>query len=72
MAVFGFSYGIPFAVGPLLAGIVLDNLDPRILWWSAGLVGLLAVAIFMRLHQTAQIELQVNAVDEGTAPTPYP
>jgi MFS family permease len=72
MAVFGFSYGIPFAVGPLLAGLVLDNLDPRILWWSAGLVGLLAVAIFMRLHQTAQIELQVNAVDEGTAPTPYP
>ena len=55
MAVFGFSFGIPFAIGPLMAGLVLDNLDPRILWWSSGLVGLLAVAIFLRLHRSTHL-----------------
>jgi MFS family permease len=54
MAVFGFSFGIPFAIGPLLAGLILDNLDPRILWWSAGVVGLLAAVIFLNLYRKAQ------------------
>ncbi len=51
MAVFGFSFGIPFAIGPLMAGLVLDNLDPRILWWGAGVIGLIAVAIFLQLYR---------------------
>lgn len=54
MAVFGFSFGIPFAVGPLMAGLVLDNLDPRLLWWSACLIGQTAVVIFLHLHRTTQ------------------
>jgi MFS family permease len=58
MAVFGFSFGIPFAIGPLFAGLILDNLDPRILWWSAGVIGLLAVAIFLNLYRNAQIRSQ--------------
>ncbi|MEW6567911.1 MAG: MFS transporter [Chloroflexota bacterium] len=55
MAVFGFSWGIPFAVGPLLAGLILDNLDPRWLWYAAGLVGLLAVSGFLSLHRRQRL-----------------
>jgi MFS family permease len=51
MAFFGFSWGIPFAVGPLLAGILLDNYNPQLLWYSAGLIGFLAVAGFLSLHR---------------------
>jgi len=51
MAMFGFSWGIPFAVGPLLAGAIMDNADPRWLWPISGLVGFLAVAGFMYLHR---------------------
>ncbi len=54
MAVFGFSWAIPFAVGPYLAGLVLDNLDPRLLWYMAGLIGLLAVAGYISLHRSTQ------------------
>jgi MFS family permease len=46
MAVFGFSWVIPFAIGPLLAGLVMDNLDPNWLWYASGMVGLAAAGLF--------------------------
>jgi MFS family permease len=51
MAVFGFSWVIPFAIGPLMAGLVLDNLNPNWLWYAAGLLGLAAAAAFYLLEQ---------------------
>jgi MFS family permease len=49
MAVFGFSWGIPFAVGPLLAGLIMDQYDQRWLWYACGLIGMLAVLGFLWL-----------------------
>jgi MFS family permease len=46
MATYGFSWVIPSAVGPLLAGLVMDNVNPRWVFWGAGLVGLAATAAF--------------------------
>jgi len=54
MAVFGISWSIPFAVGPILAGFVLDNYDPRWLWYIAGVIGLLAAFGFLALHQRTE------------------
>jgi len=51
MAVYSFSWSIPYAAGPLLAGLVLDNLNPRWLWYAAFVVGLLATAAFYALHR---------------------
>ncbi len=51
MAIAGFSFGIPYAIGPLLAGMVLDNMQPVLLWWAAGVVGLLAVLLYLQLHR---------------------
>jgi MFS family permease len=56
MAVFGFSFGIPFAVGPLLAGLILDNLEPRLLWYATGFVGGLATLAFLFLYRRARTE----------------
>ena len=50
MAIHGFSWIIPFAFGPVLAGFVLDTYDPRLLWYFAGGIGLLAVLGFLTLH----------------------
>lgn len=44
MAMFGFSWAIPAAVGPLLAGVLMDNFDPNWVWYGAGLLGLVAAA----------------------------
>jgi len=51
MAVFGFSWVIPFAIGPLMAGLVLDNLNPNWLWYAAGVLGVVAAAAFYLLEQ---------------------
>jgi len=51
MAVFGLSWAIPFAVGPLLAGTIMDHGDPRWVWFSAGIVGLIATFIFILLRR---------------------
>lgn len=54
MAIFGFSWGIPFMVGPLLAGLVLDNLNPNYLWYAAGCIGLLATLGFVYLQRRTE------------------
>jgi MFS family permease len=54
MAVFGYSWGISFMIGPYLAGVVLDNFDPRFLWYAAGIIGALAVAGFLGLHRRVE------------------
>lgn len=54
MAVFGISWGIPFAIGPYLAGLILDNYDPRWLWYIAGVIGLLAAFGFLALQRRTE------------------
>jgi len=54
MAVFGFSWVIPSAVGPLLAGLIMDNADPRWVWYAAGLVGLVAAGAFALLQRRVE------------------
>lgn len=50
MAVYGFSWVIPSAIGPLLAGVVMDNYDPRWVWYGAGLVGIAAAVAYYVLE----------------------
>lgn len=54
MAIFGFSWGLPYAFGPLAAGLIMDNTNPRYLWWVAGVVGLLAASMYMWLNSRVQ------------------
>lgn len=58
MAIFGFSWGIPFAVGPMLAGLIMDNFNPDWLWYVSGGVGILAVAGFLGLYKPVKTSLQ--------------
>ncbi len=51
MATYGFSWVLPSAVGPLLAGLILDNLDPHLLWFAAGFLGLASAAMYYALQQ---------------------
>jgi len=53
MAFFGFSWVFAAATGPMLAGSILDNFDPRLLWYTSGMIGLLGVGMFLLLHRQA-------------------
>jgi MFS family permease len=69
MAVFGFGWVIPQAVGPLLAGLVMDNADPRWVWYAAGLLGLVGAAAFVLLWRRAeQAAEKAIRVAEAVAP----
>lgn len=52
MAVSGISWSIPFAVGPYLAGLIIDGPNPDTLWYVAGFVGILATFAFLGLSRS--------------------
>ncbi len=61
MAFFGFSWAIPFATAPLLAGLVMDNLDPRLVWIFAGICGILATGMYWMKHVKKEREQEAPA-----------
>ncbi|MBN1314996.1 MAG: MFS transporter [Anaerolineales bacterium] len=61
MAMYGFSWSIPYAIGPLLAGIIMDNADPRLVWYACGTLGVIATVAFLRLHNSVRDRLQPTA-----------
>jgi len=50
MAINAMAWVIPVSIGPLGAGFIMDNFDPRLLWFVAGGIGLLDVIGFLTLH----------------------
>jgi MFS family permease len=49
--VMGFSWMIPGMVGPLLAGLVMDNGDPSWVWYGSAVLGTIAALGFLRLRK---------------------
>ena len=54
--IYGNSWGISFAVGPYLAGLIMDNYDRNLLWFACGIIGMIAVLGFLALHRALQTE----------------
>ena len=51
MAAFGLSWGTATALGPMAAGVILDNYNPNWLWYAAGITFLVTVAGFLGLNR---------------------
>jgi MFS family permease len=67
MAVFGLCWGLPSLVGPTLAGLILDNLNPRLVWYIGGALCSLAALGFLALQRFAHSRLAQPAVEEAAA-----
>jgi predicted MFS family arabinose efflux permease len=55
MAVSGLSWGLSFAIGPWLAGLLMEHAHPSWLWIASGLVGVVATIGFYvldRIHHS--------------------
>ncbi len=50
MAVYGIAWGIPATIGPGAAGLILDNLNPNLLWYIGGGLCLMSAFGFYVLH----------------------
>lgn len=55
MGAFGFTWTIPAIVGPLIAGLIMDNADQRWLWFVVGLVGLGSAGSFALLQRRVEL-----------------
>ncbi len=47
--VMGFSWMIPWMIGPLLAGLIMDNGDPNWVWFGCAILGLISTLGFLWL-----------------------
>ncbi|NQS92326.1 MAG: MFS transporter, partial [Chloroflexi bacterium] len=71
MAVFGFTWTIPTGIGPLLAGVVMDNYDPNWVWYGAGIFLLISASIFawLQINASSRFEnldnSETSAVEES-------
>jgi MFS family permease len=69
MAFFGFSFAIPGMFGTLLAGLIMDNADPRMVWYAAGLLGLLATGMYIALHSRVNRKEAESTASEASITT---
>lgn len=52
MAIFGYAHIFPTIFGVLLAGLIMDNMDPRLVWYFGGImaiIGAFSYLILLRL-----------------------
>jgi len=70
MAVFGLTWGFPAIFGPGLAGLILDNMNPNLLWYIAGVLCAIAAFAYYGLHLRlgAQKRFAPAPTDENLVP----
>ncbi len=66
MAVFGLAWAIPSTIGPLAAGLVMDNLDPNLVWYSAIVLCAAGAAGYYLLHLRAGERLAAAATEAAS------
>jgi MFS family permease len=50
--VMAFSWMIPWMIGPLLAGLIMDNTDPNWVWYGSAILGMVATLGFLWLRKS--------------------
>lgn len=66
MAVFSFQWAIPNLFGILVAGIVMESIGPNWVWYFAGILSIIAIIGFLRLHSITKKRFseEIIPVDE--------
>ncbi len=54
MGIYNLSWSIPSMLGPYLAGLIMDNYNPNLLWYISGFVSAAALAGFLLLSNKGQ------------------
>jgi len=65
-AVFGITWGLAFAAGPYLAGLILDNYNPNWLWYACGMVALISALGYFLLNKTHRTQESFHAQPAAT------
>ncbi len=54
MALFSFAWIVPSMIGPLAAGIILDNYNPNWVWYAGGILTLISAIGYFSLHPSVK------------------
>lgn len=66
MAIFGLTWLLPSTFAPMLAGLILDNLDPNLLWYVGGILCAIAATAYYSLHlRLGKQERFISIPEEG-------
>jgi MFS family permease len=67
MAFYGLSWAIPSMIGSLAAGLIMDNYNPRWVWYACGILSALAILGFLFLYtKTRDRFVETGVVKEDT------
>ncbi len=58
LAFFGLSWAIPSMIGPWMAGVVMDQYNPRWVWYAGGILLAIAILAFLQLHRAASHRIE--------------
>ncbi|MDX1435770.1 MAG: MFS transporter [Anaerolineales bacterium] len=70
MAVFGLGWSLPTAFVPLLAGIIMDNYNPNLVWYLCGMLGVVSVAGMLLLEARTRDRIALGDEPVGVETTP--
>ncbi len=70
MGVFGMTWMIPATIGPGLAGIILDNYNPNLLWYIGGVLCGVSALAFFALHGRLGKQKRFAPAADDAAATP--
>ena len=70
MAAYGLSMSVPAAVGPMAAGIVIDNYNPNLLWYLGAIFCAASSGAFYALH--LRVGTQPRFLPAVSRPEPAP
>ena len=62
MAVYGYHWSIPMLFGIIIAGLIMDYINPYLVWYLAGILCLMAVIGFLLLHRVAKTRFSKEIV----------
>jgi MFS family permease len=62
MAFYGFAWMVPGALAMYLSGLIMDNYDPRWIWYASAIVGIVAALAFMVMHFQEQEEDEPESI----------
>ncbi len=68
MAMFGWSWQIPSIIAPIIAGLIMDNLNPTLLWTMSGVIAGFSTIGFYMLHLKTQKrfeEVDFSKIDQS-------
>ncbi len=62
MALYGLSWIFPNALGPLAAGIIMDNYNPNWVWYAGGLISMAVALGYLTINASAEQRLSPGKI----------